>query len=211
MALPAKIGIRVKETTKTTGLSDYSLEGATFGCQTFVDGIGGTETAFYCCSDVDIASGIGNWEVGYGVITDAAPDTLGRDTILASSNGGAKVVWADGTRDIYSTFVDSGILVAANDLSDLSSVSQARINLGLGTAAVKNEGSGNTLNADLLDGLEATQFVQITGNQTVAGDKTFQDTITMTGDLTIKAVLNLNSATVGRLILPVGTDRYSTT
>ncbi len=210
MALPGLIGIRTKETTKTTGVGAYSLEGATFGCQTFVVGIGTTNTALYCCTDVDVVNKTGNWEVGYGVVTDGAPDTLTRVAILASSNGGAAVNWADGTRDIYSTFLDSGILVAANNLSDLSSVSSARTNLGLGTAAIKNEGPGNTLDADTVDTVQAVDLVDDTSAQTIAGNKTFTATITMDGNLDIKAILNLNAATTGRLVLPVGANRYST-
>jgi hypothetical protein len=209
MALPGKIGIRTKETTKTTGTGAYSLEGATFGCQTFVGGVGDGEVALYCCSDVDVVNKTGNWEVGYGTVTDGTPDTLTR-TVVDSSNGGSAVDWGDGTRDIYSTFVDSGILVAANNLSDLSSVSNARTNLGLGTAAVKNEGPGNGLDADTVDGVHAADFVDDTSAQTIAGNKTFSDDMTMEGDLDIKAILNLNAATTGRLVLPVGVDRYAT-
>ena len=134
MALPALVGIRVKETTQTTGTGTYSLDGATFGCRTFVAGIGHTNVGFYCCSDIDVDAGTGNWEVGYGTVTNASPDTLTRDAILASSNDGNPVNWGDGQRDIFSTFPSSGFLLAANNLSDLDSAADGRVSLGLGSA-----------------------------------------------------------------------------
>ncbi len=202
-------GIRVAETTKTTGTGPYALEGKKYGCQTFVDGIGGTKVAFYTCQDVDVPAKTGNWEVGYGTITDSAPDTLTR-TVLASSNGGSPVNWGDGTRDIFCSLVNSGFVIGENNLADIGSASAARSNLGLGTAAVKNEGTGNQLDADKVDGKEASEFVQNTGAQTVAGDKEFQDDVTFEGDVNVEATIDLNATATGRLILPVGADKYGT-
>lgn len=95
---------RVQETSTTTGTGTYSLAGAVTGFQTFVAGIGNTNTCFYCAYDSD-GSGIpqGGWEVGLGTVTDASPDTLSRTTILASSNAGAAVNWGAGTRRIFCT------------------------------------------------------------------------------------------------------------
>jgi len=56
----------------------------------------------------------------------------------------------------------AGVLLAANNLSDLVSVSTARTNLGLGTAALVAD-SG---------------LVHTTGNETIGGTKTFSSTIT---------------------------------
>lgn len=88
---------RVQETSTTTGTGTYSLAGAVAGFRTFVAGIGDTNICYYCATDNT------DWEVGLGTVTDAATDTLSRTTILASSNAGAAVNWAAGTRNIFCT------------------------------------------------------------------------------------------------------------
>lgn len=89
-----RLGDRVKETSTTTGTGTYSLDGASTGFRTFVAGIGTTNRCTYVVTnDVD-------WEINEGVITDATPDTLTRDKLLASSTGSA-INWAAGTRRIF--------------------------------------------------------------------------------------------------------------
>ena len=88
---------RVQETSTTTGTGTYNLAGAVTGFQGFVAGIGNANTCFYTATD-----GI-DWEVGLGTVTDAGTDTLARTSILASSNAGAAVNWAAGTRSIFVT------------------------------------------------------------------------------------------------------------
>jgi hypothetical protein len=85
---------RVKETSTTTGTGTYDLAGAATGYQTFVAGVGDTNTCAYVATDGT------DWEVGVGTVTDAATDTLSRDTIQASSNAGSAVNWSAGTRNI---------------------------------------------------------------------------------------------------------------
>lgn len=94
---------RVKETTTTTGTGTYSLTGAATGFRTFVAGIGTGKKCYYCVEDGS------NWEVGIGTVTDAATDTLSRDTILASSNAGAAVNWGAGTRNAFVTVSPRGL------------------------------------------------------------------------------------------------------
>ncbi len=86
---------RVKETSTTTGTGTYSLAGAEAGHQGVVAGIGDGESAYFCAEDGT------DWEVFEGTVTAGTPDTLTRDTILASSNSGAAVDWAAGTRNIF--------------------------------------------------------------------------------------------------------------
>jgi hypothetical protein len=95
-----------KETTNTQGPStDYSLLGAVSPFSSFVtraaEDLGGSSpwsAVAYMCTD-----NAGNWEMGEGLLSDLATDTLSRATILASSNAGAAVNWPDTTaKDIYS-------------------------------------------------------------------------------------------------------------
>jgi hypothetical protein len=90
---------RVKETTTSTGTGTINLAGAVTGFQTFVAGVGDTNTTYYAIIDSAGAS----WEVGIGTVTDSTPDTLSRDTILASSNSGSAVSFGVGNKNVFST------------------------------------------------------------------------------------------------------------
>jgi hypothetical protein len=89
---------RVQETTATTGTSDFLLGGAVTGFQTFA-AIGNTNTTYYAA--VDPATG--DWEVGVGTYSTTGP-TLTRDSILSSSAAGAKISFAVGTKNVFSTY-----------------------------------------------------------------------------------------------------------
>jgi len=96
MANP-RVANRVKETTTTTGTGTVDLAGAATGFQTFVSGIGTTNTCFYTIAHQTASE----WEVGEGTVTDASPDTLSRDTVFASSNSGSLVNFSSGTKDAF--------------------------------------------------------------------------------------------------------------
>lgn len=93
----AKVADRVKETTTTTGTGAYSLAGAATGFQAFSAAFVTTDTVYYCVEDGT------NWEVGIGTLTSGSPWTMARTTILASSNAGAAVNWAAGTKNVICT------------------------------------------------------------------------------------------------------------
>jgi len=64
---------RVKETTTTTGTSDYSLGGSETGFQTFLTGIADTNTTYYCCTDgVDFEIGVGSYSASSNSIVRTA-------------------------------------------------------------------------------------------------------------------------------------------
>ena len=86
---------RVKETTTTTGTGTLTLAGAVSGFQSFA-AIGNTNETFYC-----IVSGT-DWEVGQGTYT-ASGTTFSRDTVFASSAGGAKISVASGA-EVFGTY-----------------------------------------------------------------------------------------------------------
>lgn len=81
---------RVKQTSTTTGTGTYDLDGSITGFQSFVSGVGtGNQTTYIATDGTD-------WEIGIGTVTDAATDTLSRDTILYSTNSNNAVNWTTG-------------------------------------------------------------------------------------------------------------------
>ena len=90
---------RVKETTTTTGTGTISLGGAQTNFETFVAGVGNSNTTYYAIVHRSNAE----FEVGLGTITDASPDTLARTTIISSSNSDSAVDFSAGTKDVFCT------------------------------------------------------------------------------------------------------------
>lgn len=109
---------RVQETTTTTGTGTVTLAGATTGYQSFAV-IGNGNTTFYTIAD----QGGANWEVGIGTYTSSGT-ALSRDTVLASSNGGALVNFTAGTKTAFVTYPSekSVNLNAAGNVSALGNV-----------------------------------------------------------------------------------------
>ena len=92
---------RVKQTSTSTGTGTINLSAsAETGFETFVAGIGTTNSTFYCISH----DGTSEFEVGIGTVTDAAPDTLSRDTVISSSNSDNKVNFTAGTKTVFCTY-----------------------------------------------------------------------------------------------------------
>ena len=83
----------VEESTATTTgayqLGGVPVSGERPGAQIFVAGIGAANTCDYYAYQVNGSA----YEFGTGTVTDGAPDTLSRDAIDRSSNGGAAVDW----------------------------------------------------------------------------------------------------------------------
>jgi len=73
---------RVRETSTDSGTGTLDLAGAVTGWETFVAGIGTTNTTYYAIHE----EGTANWEVGTGTVTDATPDTLSRTAITSSNS-----------------------------------------------------------------------------------------------------------------------------
>jgi hypothetical protein len=90
---------RVKETSTTTGTGTFDLSGAEVGFESFVSGIGDGNQTYYAISN----DGTAEFEVGFGTVTDAATDTLSRDTIISSSNSDALVDFSAGTKTVFCT------------------------------------------------------------------------------------------------------------
>jgi len=93
------INDRVKETSTTTGTGTLDLAGAVSGFVTFVAGIGNSNTTYYAIHE----QGTSNFEIGIGTVTDAATDTLARDTVLSNSLGNTSKINFSGTLDVFCT------------------------------------------------------------------------------------------------------------
>jgi len=94
------INDRVRETSTTSGTGTLNLAGAVTGFRTFVDGIGNSNTTYYAIFE----EGTNLFEIGLGTVTDAAPDTLARDTVLSNSSGNtSKITFSGGTLSVFCT------------------------------------------------------------------------------------------------------------
>jgi hypothetical protein len=93
------INDRVKESSTTTGVGTFDLDGVVSGFEGFVAGIGTGNTTYYTIFN----QGTTEWEVGVGTVTDATPDTLARTTVITSSNSDSAVNFTSGTKDVFCT------------------------------------------------------------------------------------------------------------
>jgi hypothetical protein len=89
---------RVRELTTTNGTGTITLNGAVSGFQAF-SVIGNGNTTYYTIYH----QSTGSWEVGIGTYTSSG-NTLSRDTVLSSSNGGALVSFTTGSKDVFVTY-----------------------------------------------------------------------------------------------------------
>jgi len=108
---------RVQETTTTTGTGTLTLGGAVLGFQSFAT-IGNGNATYYTINDTIT----GDWEVGIGTYT-ASGTTLSRTTVLSSSNGGALVSFAAGSKNVFVTYPSERAVY--KDLADVYTVQQA--------------------------------------------------------------------------------------
>ena len=167
-----KLADRCKETTTTTGKGTYNLAGAAAGFRTLIAGVANGNTCHYIVTD-DV-----DYEIGVGTVTDATPDTLSRNTIFASSNGGAAVNWGSGTRNVFVGLSGAGLESLLDDavtgiavqtaartwvrrsLTSAGAITITNAN-GVGGAPLLtlDEGTGNGLDADTVDGDHSPKIV----------------------------------------------------
>jgi hypothetical protein len=124
---------RVKETTATTGLGTFTLDGTSTGFVPF-SVIGNGNETYYTAVD----SATGDWEVGIGTYNVG---TLTRDTVLASSNSGNKVPFAAGSKDVFVAY-PAEKAVTLDTAQTLSNKTLSNANLGTPTAIVLTNGTG---------------------------------------------------------------------
>jgi len=146
---------RVKESTTTTGTGTVSLAGAETGFQTFVAGIGNSNTTYYAIVD----GNTGDFEVGIGTVTDASPDTLSRDTILQSSNSDSAVNFGAGTKSVFCTQpADKAVFKDADGHVALPDSAEIRLgNRSGGDLKIRYNGSNNQIQG-FTGALQLTNF-----------------------------------------------------
>lgn len=127
---------RVKETSTTTGTSDFALAGAETGFQSFSAGVGASNTTYYAA--VDSAS----WEVGLGTLSGDGL-TLARTTIYTSSNSDAKVSFGAGAKRIFVSYPAN---IAASALQPADNVSALTNDAGYLTGSFPFFNSDGALN-----------------------------------------------------------------
>jgi len=191
---------RVKETSTTTGTGTYTLAGAVTGYQSF-SAIGDTNTCYYVAEDGT------NWEVGTGTYTSAGT-TLARTAVLASSNAGAAVNWAAGTRNIFvgvpaEKFAGIGevaLLASGNTFTALQTVTQVAIGgATIGASALAVTGSTLLNEAVGSSALTLTGATQTASFPVINATQTWNNAgVTFTGMLL--NVTNTASNTASRLL-----------
>ena len=139
---------RVKETSTTTGTGTFDLAGAETGFESFISGVGNGNITYYAISN----DGTNEFEVGIGTVTDAATDTLSRDTIISSSNSDALVNFSAGTKTVFCT-------LPASRTPSAGMTAQTFVNTHSQTIS-----DDQTVDSGVLAGP-----VSITGTQTVTG------------------------------------------
>ena len=200
---------RVKETTTTTGTGTVNLGGAQTNFETFVAGIGNSNTTYYAIVHRSSAE----FEIGLGTITDASPDTLARTTVISSSNSDSAVNFSAGTKDVFCRMPaskavhedGSSDVTLPNDLILGSDSSVLKFGADSDTTLTHTDGTGLTLNStnkllfrdsalginssadgqlDLFADTEiqiVATTIDINGNVDVSGDITVGDDLTVEG------------------------------
>tara|TARA_R100001163_G_scaffold28744_1_gene22998 strand:- start:14 stop:520 length:507 start_codon:yes stop_codon:yes gene_type:complete len=139
---------RVKETSTTAGTGTLNLAGAVSGFVTFVAGIGNSNTTYYCISE----QGSSLFEVGLGTVTDAATDTLSRDTVITNSSGNtSKINFNSGgssTLDVFCTLpasktTDMTLTTTGDVLYASANNTPARLALGSAGHVLQVNSGGN--------------------------------------------------------------------
>ncbi len=193
------IADRVKETTTTTGTGTINLAGAASGFQSFVSGVGNSNTTFYTIEDAN-----GAWEIGIGTVTDASPDTLARTTVLATSNGDtSQITLSTGTHTVFGTYPagKAVYLDASGNLSHTVDIS-SDTNLVGGTGITLTGDTLSTTDSEIvhdnLSGFVANEHIDWTTDQgsTNIHSGNYTDTNTMGSGFTVSATTDTNATTI---------------
>jgi hypothetical protein len=129
---------RVLETASSPGTGTVVLLGATTGYQTFANGVGNSNTTFYTIADV----GGANWEVGLGTYY-SANNSVVRNTVISSSNGGNLANFSSGTQSVFVTYpAEQAVYLSNGNVSALGNITLGTWNAN--TIGVSYGGTGVT-------------------------------------------------------------------
>jgi hypothetical protein len=129
---------RVLETASSPGTGTVVLLGATTGYQTFANGVGNANTTFYTIADV----GGANWEVGLGTYY-SANNSVVRNTVISSSNGGNLANFSSGTQSVFVTYpAEQAVYLSNGNVSALGNITLGTWNAN--TIGVAYGGTGVT-------------------------------------------------------------------
>ena len=191
---------RVKETSTTYGTGTFSLAGAVTGFETFVAGIGNSNTTYYAI----VNTNNGEFEVGLGTVTDATPDTLARTTIISSSNSDSAVDFSSGTKNVFCTLpasksviLDSSGNIVANNGSNLTALNATQLTSGTVPDA-RFPSTLPALNGSALTNLDAANLATNLVPTARLGTGTASSTTFLAGDQTYKTITaDITAVTAG--------------
>lgn len=155
---------RIQETSSTAGTGNLTLLGATTGYRAASTVCANGDTFTYYAEDIDaLGRPLGAWETGLG--TWGTGNILTRTTIYASSNGGAAVSWAAGTRRIGLGLVSNAALGPTTIAGNISATNLSGTNTGDQTNISGNSGTSTKLaTARTINGVAFDGSANITVN-----------------------------------------------
>ena len=106
------------------------------------------------------------------------------DYQLVNTGNNNGIIFYNDTGGISIQYNGGDRLVISNSGNEFSGLSNTTID-GNRILTTADEGSGNGLDADTVDGLEAAQFVRADVDDIMAGNYTIQQNLTVSGDLTV--------------------------
>ena len=190
---------RVKETTTSTGTGTVNLAGAETGFETFVAGIGNSNTTYYCIAH----QSADEFEVGIGTVTDASPDTLSRTTIISSSNSDSAVNFSAGTKDVFCTLPASKTVFfdESSGSSDVAIGSRGTNPMGLSiTGTVLAISEASNVASVQIDGVTGTRIDMGTNSSRNAVFYTDANQLEISRTTDHPIVFKVNSSEVGRFV-----------
>jgi hypothetical protein len=199
------INDRVKETSTTTGTGTFDLAGASQDFISFVSGVGNGNTTYYCIAN----TGTNEFEVGIGTVTDAATDTLSRDTVISNNLGTTNEIdFGSGEKEVFCTIPavkamspvmnpTTYVLTHNSTLSDDQTIGFRSISRTSNYYwnSNRNRNVGNII----MSQLEVDKIIPQSGTTLTIGDS--GDTITVASGATLTGDLNADNLTSGTVPL----------